>query len=61
MSFAQSSPLCHLYRFAKGEALHPHIEIAILGSLPSFVLFDDLPIKMAHFKKKKRKVGSHPI
>ncbi len=36
MSFAQSSPLCHLYKLVKVEALHPHIEIAILGSLPSF-------------------------
>jgi len=35
-SFAQCSPILPYIGGAKGEALHPHIEIVILGSLLRF-------------------------
>jgi hypothetical protein len=48
-SFAQSSPLLHCIGGAKGEALHPHREIVILGSLQFFLA--DGPIKVTNSKK----------
>jgi hypothetical protein len=56
--FAQSSPLSHLYSWAKGKAPYPPIEPFIVGSLKSFgflFLFCVGPIKMALFSPKKRK------
>ncbi len=39
LCFAQSPPLPHLYRWAKGETLHLSIESSILGGLHSFNFF----------------------
>jgi len=52
ISFAQSSPLCHLYRWAQGEAHRS----SILGSshVSDFFQGEGL-IKMAHCKRKKKK------
>jgi len=49
------SSLPTLHKYAKGEALHPHIETVILGEPPKFsFIFGDGPIKMAHCKKQKQ-------
>jgi len=46
----------------KGEALHPHIEIAILGSLPSFFfLVWWCTNQNSPLQKEKRKLGSNPF
>jgi hypothetical protein len=55
----------HLYWWAKGgEALQLSIESSILVSLHSFNFFCDGPIKLAHYKKRKKKkkveLARHP-
>jgi len=49
LCFAQSHPLPHLYRWAKGDALHLSIESSILGSLHSF----NFVFVMSRCKRKK--------
>ncbi len=57
ISFAQSSPhLTHIYRWAKGEAIHLHIEIVILGN------FQNLIFKIgSSFKKKNWNLRNNPF
>ncbi len=49
----------HLYTWAKGEALQLHIEIVLLGNLPNFsCYFGGGWIKLAHYEKPKKNLGS---
>jgi hypothetical protein len=45
------------------EALHHHIEPCIFGELPNIQFFCDGPIKLPHYKKRRKKdkgLDRHP-